>query len=68
VTDQQRKEFYTDGFCAGMEAAVTLSRAGARPDDLAVLLPADPGRADPRGYCDTLSELRRIMGSEFGGF
>lgn len=55
---------YDTGFVAGIEAAVTLGRAGVRPDDLATVLPSDPGRIDPREYSDLLGELRRAMGTD----
>jgi hypothetical protein len=55
------KDTYQHGFQDGLAAAVTLVRAGASGDDLAVLLPADPAQADPRGYSDRLGELRAIL-------
>ena len=57
---------YDTSFMAGVEAAVTLGRAGVSPDDLALLLQKDPGQADRRQYTDHLETLRRILGTDFG--
>lgn len=59
---------YDCGFVNGLTAAVSLGRAGASPDELALLLAEDPGQADPRGYSDHLSELRTILGTGLGIF
>jgi hypothetical protein len=55
---------YTKGFELGIAAAVTLSRAGCSADRLATAIQSDPGRADPRGYCDLLGEIRRELGTD----
>jgi hypothetical protein len=52
---------YDHAFNDGLSAAATLMRAGCSPDDLAALLPVDPGHKDPPAYQAHLAELRRIM-------
>ena len=55
---------YSEGFRDGIHVAVSLARAGATADELAGLLPQDPGRVDPGQYQTRLQELRRILGTD----
>ena len=55
---------YDYGFNDGLRAAVDLGRSGCSPDEIAGLLPEDPGASDPRGYQDALAELRKLLGTD----
>ncbi len=52
---------YEAGFHDGLAAAVDLGRAGAGPDQVALLLADDPATIDIRAYSDYLGELRAIL-------
>jgi len=56
---------YDHGFLDGLITAVTLGRAGASPDQIAAVLPSDPGERDPAGYQTQLAELRRILRTDW---
>jgi len=55
---------YESAFNDGLAAAVMLARAGASVDEIAALIPNDPGQMDPRKYSDHLTTLRAILGTD----
>ncbi len=55
---------HDEGLQSGLLAAVDLGRAGATPNDLAKLLPADPADYDPVSYEALVREIRGFLGTE----